>query len=140
MCYNGPGESEDSVAGYKVLIDDNFHYMDESERVEHGVFDTADEAVAACKRIVDECLEPMLQRGITAAALYEQYEGFGDDPFVMPVDPADARVAFSAWAYAKERCEVLGAKQPLAFPADWQDVTADHVGTVISIVGVKPTK
>jgi hypothetical protein len=95
------------VAGYKVLIDDNFHYMDEDERVTHGVFGTADEAIAACKQIVDECLAPMLQPGITAAALYDQYEGFGDDPFIVPVDPTDAPVAFSAWGYAKERCEVL---------------------------------
>jgi hypothetical protein len=96
------------VAGYKVLIDDNYHFMDESERIQHGVFDTADEAIAACKLIVDECLEP-IQPGITAAALYEQYKGFGDDPFILPVDPDEAPVSFSAWAYAKERCEALGA-------------------------------
>jgi hypothetical protein len=33
---------------YQVLIDDNFHYQDESERVKHGVFATSEEAVAAC--------------------------------------------------------------------------------------------
>jgi hypothetical protein len=112
-------ESEGTVAGYKVLIDS-------SDRV----FATADEAVAACKRIVDECLLP----GTTAAALYES---FGDGPLIVPVDPADALVAFSAWAYAKERCEVLGARPPIVIPAD-EDVTADYVGTVISTVGVKP--
>jgi hypothetical protein len=128
------------VAGYKVLIDDNFHFMNEEYRSTGGVFATADEAVAACKLIVDECLSPMLQPGMTAAALYEQYEGFGDDPFVVPVDPNDVPVAFSASAYAKQRCQVLGAKPPLVFPADWQDVTADHDGAVVSIVGVKPLK
>jgi hypothetical protein len=100
------------VSAYKVLIDDNFHYMDESERVEHGVFATADEAVAACKQIVDECLGPMLQPGMTAAELYAQYVGFGDDPFVVPVDPNDPPVAFSAWKYAKERCESIIAELP----------------------------
>jgi hypothetical protein len=128
------------VANYKVLIDDNFHFMDEDERVTHGLFVTADEAVAACKLIVDECLEPMVQSGMTATALYEQYEGFGDDPFVMAVDPKDAPVTFSAWAYAKERCEVLCGKPPLVFPADWNDVTPDQAGTAISIAGVKPSK
>jgi hypothetical protein len=29
---------------YQVLIDDNFHYQDESERVKHGVFATPEEA------------------------------------------------------------------------------------------------
>jgi hypothetical protein len=78
VCYNGSDESEGTVAGYKVLIDDNFHFMDESERIQHGVFATADEAIAACKLIVDECLKPMLQPGMTATALYVQYKGFGD--------------------------------------------------------------
>jgi hypothetical protein len=100
------------MAGYKVLIDDNFHFMDESERITHGVFASADEAITACKHIVDECLKPT-QPGMTATALYEQYKGFGDDPFIMPVDPDDAPVSFSAWEYAKGRCEVLGAKTSL---------------------------
>lgn len=95
------------MAGYKVLIDDNFHFTDESERITHGMFATADEAIAACKLIVDECLEPMMQPGMTAAALYEQYKHFGDDPFIMPVDTKEARVGFSAWEYAKEQCQVL---------------------------------
>jgi hypothetical protein len=68
------------VAGYKVLIDDNYNFMDESERIQHGVFATADEAIAACKLIVD-CQKPMLQLGFTVTALYDQYKGFGDDPF-----------------------------------------------------------
>jgi hypothetical protein len=41
---------------YKVLVDDNFHYQDEGERSEHSVFSTADEAIAACKAIVDGAL------------------------------------------------------------------------------------
>jgi hypothetical protein len=75
--------------------------------MEGYVFATADEAIAACKLIVDECLKPMLTPGMTAAALYEQYTGFGDDPFIMPVNPDDAPVAFSAWDYANEQCQLL---------------------------------
>jgi hypothetical protein len=100
------------VSRYKVLIDDNYHFMDESERITHGVFDTADDAVAACKRIVDGCL--VLAPGMTARALYERYMGFGDDPFIMPVNPDDEPVAFSAWVYAKERCEAIIAALPRA--------------------------
>jgi hypothetical protein len=112
MCYNVVVESEAAVAGYKVLIDDNFHYTNEDYRENGGVFATADEAVAACKLIVDECLKPMLGPGMTAKALYEQYEHFGDDPFVMPIDPKDAPVDFGAWEYAKERCEAIIAGLP----------------------------
>jgi hypothetical protein len=55
--------------------------------IEHGVFASAREAVAACKQIVDECLKPMMQPGMTANAMYEQYVGFGDDPFLCPLIP-----------------------------------------------------
>jgi hypothetical protein len=51
---------------YKVLINDNAHYMDESERADHGVFVNADEAVAACKEIVDDDLNAMWKPGTTA--------------------------------------------------------------------------
>jgi hypothetical protein len=91
VCYNGTDESEGTVAGYKVLIDDNFHFMNEEYRGTGGEFATAAEAIAECKEIVDECLKPMLQPGMTAAALYEQYEGFGDDPFVVPSIPTTHR-------------------------------------------------
>ena len=95
---------------YRVLIDDNFHYQDESERVTHGQFETADEALVACRSIVDNFLTDAFQPGMTAAALYEQYVGFGDDPFIVPLDPKDAPAAnFSAWDYAKGRCEAMAA-------------------------------
>jgi hypothetical protein len=90
---------------YKVLIDDNFHYMDESERVTHGVFATADEALAACRSIVDDFLTDALEPGMSATDLYERYVSFGDDPFIVPVDQKGAPVAFSAWEYARQRCE-----------------------------------
>jgi len=38
------------------MLDDNFHYMDEAERVEDGVFASAEEAIAECKEIVDNDL------------------------------------------------------------------------------------
>jgi hypothetical protein len=125
-------ESEGAVSRYKVQIADT----GDDKRIS-GVFATADEAVAACKLIVDECLKPMVQPGMTAAALYRQYERFGEDPFVVPVDPNDAPAAFTASNYAKQRCQVLGAKPPILIPAD-EDMTAQYTGTIISIVGVKP--
>jgi hypothetical protein len=41
---------------YRVLIDDNFHFMNEDERCTHGEFESLAEAIAACKKIVDDCL------------------------------------------------------------------------------------
>jgi hypothetical protein len=92
---------------FRVLINDNAHYMDESERSEDGIFASADEAIAACKAIVDDELNTMCKRGTTAAELYELYIAFGLDPFVVPLDPKDPDVEFSAWTYAKEKSKEL---------------------------------
>ena len=92
---------------YKVFVDDNFHYMDEDERYELGEFDTAEEALAAAKRIVDEFLDPAYEPWMTAEELYQGYTGFGEDPFIVSDDPT---CRFSAWDYAKERCAMLERK------------------------------
>jgi hypothetical protein len=91
-----------------VQIDSNFAFMDESERVSHGVFATADQAKAACRIIVDDFLASALKPGMSSAGLWEAYTLFGDDPFVMPVDPNTApAAAFDAWGYARRRCEEI---------------------------------
>ena len=41
---------------YTVFVDDNFHMGDEEERYRLGEYDSCEEAVAACKMIVDEFL------------------------------------------------------------------------------------
>jgi hypothetical protein len=92
---------------YKVFIDDNFHYQDESERVTHGQFETAEQAIAACQTIVDDFLASAFEPGISAAALYDLYKSFGDDPFIVAADPKAAPAAFSAWDYARERCAAI---------------------------------
>ncbi|RQH12687.1 hypothetical protein [Bradyrhizobium sp. RP6] len=94
---------------YQVLIDDNFHYQDESERVKHGVFATPEEAVAACRSIVDEYLTDAFKPGMTADALFESYTLFGEDPFIVPDGPGDATIKFSAWDYARQRCAEIPA-------------------------------
>ena len=89
---------------YQVFIDDNFHYMDEGERIAGEVFDAAEEAITAAKKIVDNSLrhEYSQHPGISAAELWDYYTDFGDDPFIRS-DPRDPDCEFSAWEYAKER-------------------------------------
>jgi hypothetical protein len=70
--------------------------MDESEQDDHGVFANADEAIAACKEIVDDDLNAMWKPGTTAKELYKLYVAFGPDPFVVPLNPKDPDVEFSA--------------------------------------------
>ena len=89
---------------YKVYKDDNFHYMDESERDFVGVFSSAKEAISKAKHIVDRSLRwERLQATDPndSEELYDRYKDFGDDPFIISEDP---NCKFSAWTYAKERC------------------------------------
>ena len=93
----------------RVLVDDNFHYMDESERYQLGVFDTVEEAVSKCREIIDADLAHMAKQakpGLSPEALYELYMRFGEDPFIICEGAADkeAARAWSAWDYAKSRC------------------------------------
>jgi hypothetical protein len=85
-------------------VDDNYHYMDEEARYKLGDFATLEEAVVVCKRRVDQFLNKV-PIDITAAERYEQYTGFGPDPFIVTDDPDAGSPPFSAWSYAKERCQ-----------------------------------
>lgn len=91
---------------YRVMVDDNFHYMDSEVRWSAGEFDTAAAAIAKCKAIVDEDLAQMHEPGMTADVLYQAYTAFGDDPFVVAPRGAET-VTFSAWDYAQERCATI---------------------------------
>lgn len=100
------------MPGYKVLFDDLFHCMDPEKRFvgEIGVFPTFEEAVAVCKRIIDEQLDQWAERDITADKLQELYVSFADDPFIVPDEVLPKGTDFSFWDYVKERSEAL-AKQ-----------------------------
>lgn len=89
---------------YVVMVDDNFHYMDEDEdeRYRHGEFADAGVAIEHCRQIVDEYLESALKPGMSAEELWDSYKSFGEDPFIQSVDVAPVR--FSAWDYARGRC------------------------------------
>ena len=98
---------------FRVLVDDKFHYMDETQRYTKGEYVTYAEALAVCKRIVEECLKERYKPGITAEVLYRYHTMFGDDPFIVEdSDSPKAPAGFSAWDYAKARCEVLCSRQP----------------------------
>ena len=86
---------------YSVYVDDNFHYMDESERYKLDTFETCEEAIAACKKIVDEFLEEGYKDGKSFRQLIEEYLFFGEDPFIVS---GDKTCSFSARDYAHKRC------------------------------------
>lgn len=94
-----------------VKVDDNFHFMDESERYIHGEYDTLEEAVAVCQGIVEESLDNLISQSdhsLTNKELIDRYHMFGEDPWISG-EPEG--VHFSAWDYATERAKVLTSKK-----------------------------
>jgi hypothetical protein len=86
---------------YKVIVADNYHYMDDSESYDAETYATLEEAIAACKEIVDEYLLSAYQPGMTSEVLYDNYKSFGDDAYI------EGNKVFSAWTYAKQRCDEI---------------------------------
>jgi hypothetical protein len=107
-------EGSGKMAPYKVMIDDNFHYMETDERWEYGTYSTAEEALAACQRLVDESLLEEYREGATAEQLFVRYTSFGDEPFVVAAEDAP-KVEFSARAYAEQRARELTAPGPESY-------------------------
>jgi hypothetical protein len=97
---------------YVVMVDDNFHYMDEDERYKHCEFADAEVAIEHCRQIVDEYLASAYKEGMLSTDLWDSYVSFGEDPFILSVDVPQVR--FSAWDYAKSRCRLLCSGQDSA--------------------------
>ncbi len=93
-----PGEK------WEVIVDDNYHFMDEDERYTKGRYDTEEEAIAVARQIVDEFLMKGYLPGGTAEQLLSAYRMYGDDPWI----PGSS---FSAWGYAVQRCREICAPQ-----------------------------
>ena len=68
---------------FKIFVDDNYHYMDESERYAAGSYDSLDEAVNKCKELTIKSLENLYEKGITPEKLQIQWSMFGEDPYVF---------------------------------------------------------
>jgi hypothetical protein len=81
--------------------------MDPEERREHGIYDSAQDALAACRAIVDSSLQEGYRPGMSAEALYQSYVSFGDDPFIVVIGGQDDEAKFSAWRYAEERARAI---------------------------------
>jgi hypothetical protein len=94
-----------SEHSYSVFVDDNFSLPPDEQRYKLGDFATFEEAVAACKRLVDGFLKVEVSLDEAPAERYEAYTHLGPDPFIVTDDPAALNPPFSAWSYAKGRCQ-----------------------------------
>jgi hypothetical protein len=102
------GLPEEQSHSYKVMVDDNFHHMENGEQYLYAELSSCAEAVAACKKIVDDFLVPEHKPGMTAEELWAIYSAFGDDAFIVS---EDTQCRFSGWQYARERCKELCGQQ-----------------------------
>ena len=90
---------------YKVYVDDNYHYMDESERYTAGSYHSLEEALEKCKEITITSLKELCEKGITAKKLSAQWSMFGEDPFITG---ASGSVPFSARKFiTAELCQAI---------------------------------
>lgn len=88
---------------YIVYIDDNFHYMDESERIKIGDYDDCQSAIVVCKTMGDKFLAGC-DSNCTADEMFKHYTSCGEDPWIASKNQ-DCK--FSAWDYAKDDGRVL---------------------------------
>jgi hypothetical protein len=94
------------MAQYTVYVDDNFHFGEESERYKLGDFETREEALAACRKKVDEYFEKLEKGKYSFKELWDGYKLYGEDPYISTDDNEER---FSAWDYAKQRCQEYSA-------------------------------
>jgi hypothetical protein len=97
-------KQERTMMNYIVRVEENSHYMDESERYTLGEFTDAEVAISAAKRLVDEDLNSLYRAGMTAEQLYQQYTSFGHDAYIIS---GNESCQFSARDYAGERCREI---------------------------------
>lgn len=99
---------------YKVYIDDNYHYMDESERYTVGSYKSLEKAIEKCKKITIKNLEGLYEKGITPEKLSAQWSMFGEDPFIVG---GGESVPFSARKFiTTELCKAIIESQDHVTP------------------------
>jgi len=96
-----------STEGWRVMVSDNFDFMDEDEPAScAGSYPTYDEAVARAKGIVEASIRN--SQGSTADEIYDHFMSFGDDPFILaPAGTKPPEPLFSSWDYAKELAGIV---------------------------------
>jgi hypothetical protein len=98
--------SEQIKQGYRVLVDDNFHYMDENYRECAGDFESYEDALALAKKITFESV--IENEADTASETFQKYKDFGKDPFIQPFgDASGPEENYSAWNTAEILAQII---------------------------------
>jgi hypothetical protein len=126
----------DNKPTFTVLVDDNFHFMDEDERWTAGTYGSLREALDKCLKMVGQDLRQGYQADMTATDLYESYTAIGDDPFIT----GPMKTVFSAWNYAKELAEFLAGQEEDSVAAAEESFTAGWLAGFLAFERLVPDK
>lgn len=96
---------------YKVYVTDNYAAMDDSGEYQLGIYETADEAVDAAKKVVDDPLISRYEKGMNANQLYKRFAMFGEVPNIVSLPPATENLSFCARQYARLRSKEICARK-----------------------------
>ena len=106
---------------YKVIIDDNYHYMDESKRSAAGSYNSLEEAIEKCRELTIKSLEGFYEKGIAPEELSAQWAMFGEDPFIVG---SSESVPFSARKFISiDICTEIIRKLSAAVPAPTEGIS-----------------
>ena len=75
---------------YTVFVDDNFHIGEEEERYKLGEYDSCQEAVEACMKIVDDFMSQGYREGMSFKELWEGYMMSARTPSYREATPSAA--------------------------------------------------
>lgn len=134
--HGGLVKKTENENGYTVMVDDNFHFMDEDERWTAGTYGSLREALDKCLQMVGQDLRQGYRSDITATDLYESYTAMGDDPFIT----GPMRTVFSAWNYAKELAEFVAGKEEDAVPAAEESFRSGWLAGFLAFERLVPDK
>jgi hypothetical protein len=96
--------SEADRPKYQVYVDNNFRYLDESERYLAGSYMDCETALKKCVEIVENSLSNEHKPGMSEKELVDRYKSFGEDPWIS--SPHEG-CRFSAWKYVERRAKEI---------------------------------
>lgn len=112
---------------YTVMVDDNFHFMDEDERWTDGTYDRLDEALHKCMEMVGQFMLEQDYTKMKPDDLFQSYTSFGDDPFII----GPMTVKFSAWDYAEMLSSYLAGKPATEGPTAERQFRIANLGALM---------
>ena len=92
---------------YQVSAAENSRYMDEAARRTVGIYDGLEEALAACRYVIDRSLRELDEEGLLATELFRLWGIMGEDAGVVPLRDDLPRPDFSGQDYARLRSEEI---------------------------------